>query len=196
MARTEDIKALLRSIKAQEAANYELIYVIEREPMLVSVVQDESRKLGLSVNIIFTESNVGLPGARNLGVRVAQGEIIGFVDDDVTLAEDWSKSVESTSSEKADAVGLTGPVSPVWIEESILWLPKEFDWLIGCTGWYESTHVTPIWNCWGMNMAFRRRRSWEIGGFLTMPLRTRGMQGRVLALVAPLNNRTPRWPRT
>ncbi len=163
--RKADILDLLRSIKEQEVSNYELIYVTEGKGRLFQFVQDETSRLGLNARVIRNEGSPGLSEARNAGSRGAVGEILGFVDDDVVLDRGWSRAVEELFQKYPSAVGASGPAYPLWVGEPAEWLPKELDWLIGCTRWFKPSGFVEVRNCWGMNMAFRTRQFRQIGGF-------------------------------
>lgn len=165
LSRLNDIRDLLRSIRNQTEENYELVYVTERDMNLQRTVAREAQGVGLAACVIHNEGNPGLAEARNLGARAATGEILGFVDDDVILDRGWSKSVEETFKRYPRVVGITGPALPLWVGEPAEWFPKELDWLIGCTKWFDSNVMTEVSNCWGMNMAFRRTALLNAGGF-------------------------------
>lgn len=51
------------------------------------------------IKIIKNESNLGCPGGRNVGIKHANGQIIGFIDNDAIADENWlyyiSKKLES-----------------------------------------------------------------------------------------------------
>ena len=157
----------MASIKNQNRQNYELVYVIERNEKLAELVAHESKKFGLGVAVISKEGVMGLAESRNLGARSATGDLVAFVDDDVILAPNWSEMVEDAFRIYGNAAGMTGPAYPVWVGPPATWLPKELDWLIGCTEWFSSDRVTEIGNCWGMNMVFRRSAFERVGGFST-----------------------------
>ena len=163
--RLDDIRGLLQSIRRQIALNYEVVYVTERDRRLQRTVAEEIRGLGLTANVIHNEGNKGLAEARNLGASVASGDILGFVDDDVTLDPGWSRVVEETFRACPNVAGMTGPAYPDWDGRPAVWLPFEFDWLIGCTRWFKSKVMVEVRNCWGMNMCFRKSVFERCGGF-------------------------------
>ena len=163
--RLDDIRDLLRSIKIQKEENYELVYVTERDINLRRMVAREAQDIGLRVRVFHNDGRPGLAEARNLGAKAATGEILGFVDDDVVLDSGWTKAVEETFQANPKLTGITGPAYPLWVGESAKWLPAEFDWLIGCTRWFNSPRLVEVRNCWGMNMAFRKSTFNLSGGF-------------------------------
>ncbi|MGH2793815.1 MAG: glycosyltransferase family 2 protein [Actinomycetota bacterium] len=56
-----------------------------------------------------------IPGAgraRNLGWKAASHEIVGFVDDDITVAPDWTDTIRSVFADRPDLGFVTGKVIP------------------------------------------------------------------------------------
>lgn len=163
--RIHDIEGLLASVKAQNARNLELIYVIEGHKDLEYEVARKVNRLKIDARVVYNEGNPGLAEARNWGASIARGEILGFVDDDVILDPDWTQVVEETFQKHPGVVGLTGPAKPIWVGAENNWFPAAIDWLIGCTGWFDSEYAVEVGNVWGMNMAFRRSEFNMTGGF-------------------------------
>jgi glucosyl-dolichyl phosphate glucuronosyltransferase len=163
-ARRGDIRDLLVSIKAQARRNFEVIYVIERDWSLHDIVAEEAQLAGVSVRIIRNDSSPGLAEARNLGASVAKGDVLGFVDDDVTLDARWTETLEAAFSSMDDLVGATGPSVPCTTEVT-RWLPQGFHWLISSTAWFRPGRSPDVRNVWGMNMCFRRAALQSVGGF-------------------------------
>lgn len=164
-ARRSDIRALLFSLKRQERQNFELITVVEQDMALVDIVSSYTTEFGLRPKIVVNEGPYGLSEARNLGAKEARGDFLAFVDDDVMLMPQWTKAVEDAFCTFQEIYGITGPARPYWVEGEARWMPRELDWLIGCTRWFRSDHVVLVRNCWGMNMAFRRAIFDSAGGF-------------------------------
>jgi glycosyltransferase involved in cell wall biosynthesis len=106
----------------------------------------------------------GLNGARNRGVSLAQGEILGFLDDDTLVSTGWASAlVQAFASYPCAAVGgrvdleLAGP-APSWLEQLRHYLAA-YD-LGGEARWLEDEPV-PV----GANCAVRRSDFDRIGGF-------------------------------
>ena len=166
MERLNDIRDLLDSISRQIRKNFELVYITEGEWHLYNVVKAEVDRTSLNAQVVHNEGRPGLAEARNLGASVANGDILGFVDDDVILDSKWSAVVEDAFKVFGNVVGTTGPAYPLWVGTPAEWLPSEYDWLIGCTRWFNSGEITEIRNCWGMNMTFLHSSFEKVGGFL------------------------------
>ncbi len=69
---------------------------------------DDLRQLQL-VQVVFTESTVGAAAARNMGIQIAGGDVVLFLDDDCEPTENWLHShlIKYTCDE---IVGVAGPV--------------------------------------------------------------------------------------
>lgn len=163
--RLPDVFGLLATLKAQTCRHIEVLFVGEREPELSVLVRAHAAQQGMAnVITLFNDGEPGLSAARNLGVKKAKGEIIGFVDDDVVLSPDWAEEIVRTYEDEA-VIGVTGSALPLWEDESMSWLPEEFDWIVSCTGWAGWHELCEVRNAWGMNMAFRRAAFEQCGLF-------------------------------
>lgn len=178
MDRLHDVYELLDSISAQAYRPIETLLIVEQSLELYQhLSQHLDQRDDLSVRVFFSEGKVGLSANRNRGICEARGEIIAFVDDDVILAPDWAEQVMETMRDEA-VVGVTGPAMPLWLDESLRWLPQEFHWLISCTSWADWPTVREVRNVWGHNMAFRREAFARAGLFQTA-VGLRGLGGPV-----------------
>jgi GT2 family glycosyltransferase len=68
-----------------------------------------------------SEVNQGLSHARNAGIRAAQGDIIVFTDDDVTVDARWLCELQK-AFDQFDCVGVGGKIVPVWTRQKPSWL--------------------------------------------------------------------------
>jgi GT2 family glycosyltransferase len=114
---------------------------------------------------IVREERVGLSIARNRGVLEAAGEIVAFLDDDVTVGQGWADAIAAPFSERR-IVGAGGPVNGEWEAPRPPWLHDELLPALGLSlprtgpGDYVRKQY-PV----GANMAFRKSLFAEIGGF-------------------------------
>jgi len=156
MDRFQDITELLDSIHAQTYNNIEVIVVTERSQELMESIQNYIRGKGYTnVKVLFNQGERGVSPARNLGVRQATGEIIAFADDDAVLFPDWAEETVIAYGGDSSIGGLTGPILPLWEDESMNWFPREFYWIFSCTYW-DWTEPTEVRNGYGTNMSFSR----------------------------------------
>lgn len=69
------------------------------------------------------ETRQGNAHARNTGVEHARASVIAFVDDDVTVRENWIETIKQTFDDaRVDFIG--GKVLPRWEEAPPMWLTK------------------------------------------------------------------------
>ena len=79
LGRVDEIKILLNSLKAQTYTNFEIIIIDQNEHLLVKNIVDKFETL----HIKYIRSNIkGLSYNRNLGIKLSQGNIVAFPDDD------------------------------------------------------------------------------------------------------------------
>jgi glycosyltransferase involved in cell wall biosynthesis len=154
--RLKDIKELLDSIKHQTYQNLEVIIVIEGSKELYEEVKKDMEKIVLGTfNVQFIAKGSGACAARNLGIEDAKGDIIAFVDDDAIVFPNWAEDIIKTYQDDS-IIGVTGPSIPLWVRDSIYYIPKQFSWVINCTEWLDCKEVKDVRNIWATNAAFRR----------------------------------------
>ena len=73
-------------LSALERQTYPHIEVIVVDDRSTDDSVEIARRHG--VRVVETDTNIGAPAARNLGVRYARGEVLFFLDSDLALAED------------------------------------------------------------------------------------------------------------
>ena len=146
--RLKDITELLDSIKAQTYSNIEIVFVAERSMELLSEVKRYGDENAIAnVKVIFNHGEAGMSAARNLGIREAKGDIIAFVDDDALLFPEWAEETVKTYEDNS-TIAVTGPISPLWEDESMAWFPDELDWILGCSnfsGFSERREISNVY---------------------------------------------------
>ena len=153
--RLDDICKLLASIKAQTYEPVETIFVADQSPELAERVRKYAERVALPVRVVLNKGDAGVNICRNIGIKAAQGEIVGLVDDDAVLFPDWAEAMVESYSLVPSVVAVTGPAIPLWEDKRMSWFPREFYWMWGCTVW-EWDEVRPIRNVGGMNCSYRR----------------------------------------
>lgn len=116
----------------------------------------------------------GLDFARNQALKSAKGEILAFIDDDVTVDRKWLSGLLEAWTENPDAGAFTGLVLPYELETQAQIL---FEQRGGFRRGFEKIRYgqtlpgNPLYPCGagsfgaGCNMAFRREVLLKIGGF-------------------------------
>ncbi len=140
------------------------------------VVKTFSAASSLSARYIF-EINQGLSHARNAGIRVAQGDIIAFTDDDVTVDRHWLCELRKTF-DQFDCMGVGGRIVTVWTCQKPSWLELDGPHrLLTAVPSFdqgeEPCALTANTPPFGANMAFRKV-AFEKHGFFRTDLGRRG----------------------
>jgi glycosyltransferase involved in cell wall biosynthesis len=172
--RFKDITELLDSIEAQTYSNTETLIVAERSPELADSIKKYIAEKGYPhMQVLYNEGEWGASSARNLAIEQAKGDIITFVDDDAILFPDWIEEMVETYAQDNSVVGVTGPILPLWEQDSMSWFPRELYWIFSCTYW-DMTKKTEVRNGYGTNLSFRREAFSSGERFRT----TLGVKGR------------------
>lgn len=122
------------------------------------VVEEFARRVGFPARYVL-ESEPGLSHARNRGIRESRGNIIAFLDDDVTVAPNWLAEVKTAFDEYECACAggkilLDESVQlPDWWDESFAGVLSLFD-----TGDSVIISDRDSWAevGWGANISFSR----------------------------------------
>lgn len=115
---------------------------------------------GLEDVVYYHDEIPGLSRARNAAVRVAKGEYVHFLDDDVVLPDGFVDAVLRVITEfHPDVLG--GPIDPIFEGPIPAWLPIDYvkREKSDVSGWSPSGTVS------GGNFAVRRQVCEAIGGF-------------------------------
>jgi GT2 family glycosyltransferase len=141
------------------------VFVAENSETLLNNVKKYADLRTVKGTFVMNNGSHGLAQGRNLGAKLSNGEIIALIDDDVALPQQWARAIIDGFNDEG-IIGVTGPALPLWENEELTWLPKEFYWLISCTAWNDFENESDMRSAWGMNMAFRREAFGVSGGFL------------------------------
>ncbi len=133
--RWDTLVAGITSVQQQSMPPYEIIVVSDNNPALAARLQ--AKFTGITV-----AGNHGTPGistTRNVGVAIASGDIVAFIDDDAIANKDWLSQL-ARCYEDQRVLGVGGNVLP-------------------------ERNASPVRNFIGCNMSFRRGVFSVVKGF-------------------------------
>lgn len=112
------------------------------------------------------EKNRGLSYSRNIGAKLANGDIVVFIDDDAVAASDWIDQIVG-AYERYNALAVGGQMVPDWLSGKPEYLPEEYYFLIGVT--YRGFRETEgyVRNTFSSNLSFDKNTFEQLGGFKT-----------------------------
>lgn len=160
MRRLDQTLACLRAVIDQQPPPREVIVVVDHAPDLQSELATRSAD---AVTVVANEGRRGLSDGRNTGVRLAQGALIAFLDDDAVPRSGWLTALVRPFADPAVVV-TGGRAEPLWPDDAPRWFPDEFLWVVGCS-YRGMVDDGPVRNVIGCNMAFRQEAFTAAGGF-------------------------------
>ncbi len=167
--RANDLQRCLAALASQTVTPRQVIVVDN-----ASVDQHVKQIVTAAGADYIREERPGLDRARNEGLRMATGDIVVFVDDDVVVHRNWLQGLVAAFDRPAIAV-VTGLVLPAELTTEAQCHFEEF-WGFGRgyrrldfdTGRFQAAHDTvfPVWEIGaGASMALRREACLEVGLF-------------------------------
>jgi GT2 family glycosyltransferase len=155
-----DLVAAVKSLQNQSFPAREIIIVIDHNTPMYERVRGHIP----GVLAIENREQRGLSGGRNSGIKIAQSELIAFLDDDAVAEPDWLMRL-SQCCEKPEVLGAGGGVEPLWSGKFPAWFPQEFYWIVGCSYLGLPEKLSVIRNPFGGCSCFRREVFEVVGGF-------------------------------
>jgi glycosyltransferase involved in cell wall biosynthesis len=155
--RWDDTLRAVASVQTQQPAALEVTLVVDHNPELQRRLAEQLP----DVRVVPNSNERGLSGARNMGVALATGDIVAFLDDDGMAQPGWLSALMRPYSDP-NVIGVGGRAEPGWTTRRPSWWPGEFDWVIGCA--YTGMEPGVVRNLQGGNSSYRRDL-FEIGGF-------------------------------
>ena len=99
------VKKCIDSILNQSFKDFELIVINDASPDNTLLILKEYQSIDSRIKIINHTNNLGVAEARNSGLKVSNGDYIGFVDQDDWIHEDmYENLIKSALINKADIV--------------------------------------------------------------------------------------------
>jgi glycosyltransferase involved in cell wall biosynthesis len=145
----------------------------------VLVVDNNSRDQTRAIAEQFCSRHLGrfrylfepVPGKShglNSGIREARGDILAFMDDDVTVEPAWLHNLTAPLHDSRWA-GSGGPIFPEWLRPPPRWLPRDGRYALAPLASFnlgnEATEL--LEPPFGTNMAFRKTMFEKYGNFRT-----------------------------
>lgn len=121
LGRREEVELFIKSLLKQTYKNFELIIVDQNTDDFVFKIYDKYKKL---INIKYIKiDKKGLSIARNIGLKLVEGDIVAFPDDDCEYMDDTLNRVLNTFVENNNCRIVTGKsIDKVTkIDSSISW---------------------------------------------------------------------------
>ena len=103
------IKGLVESVNKLDypKEKYELILIGDEETELLNISSKKANDYGIKTVVKYEPFAAGKK--RNIGVELANGDIIAFTDDDTILREDWLNNAVKHLNDNTNYVGVGGP---------------------------------------------------------------------------------------
>lgn len=152
-----------QSILNQTYSDVELVIIVDGSKAVFERARSDFEEFE-NVIVHQNESNKGLLSSRNIGAKLASGDIIAFIDDDALADSRWIAELLDTYQE-TDAIAAGGKMVPKWIADEPKFLPQEYYWLIGVTHKGFPTETTEVRNTFGSNISFLRDKFLKLDGF-------------------------------
>lgn len=153
------LKRALSSLSKQtlNLEHFEVVVVDDGSRDETAKLCDMMRSELPNLRYTSTGNNVGVAGARNIGVKVSSGNYILFTDDDCIAAKNWVEYLSAALNREPIAAGAI--VSPVSNYFKLCHNIAEFHAVM------KGKKAGPVDFLAGANMGFRRSVLEELGGF-------------------------------
>ena len=159
-----NLREAVDSLLTQSYREMEIVVVVDGNRALYDEVLNIYQACA-NLKVVDTGENIGLSGARNAGVRVAEGDIVAFFDDDASADRVWAENIMRIYQTN-DAISVGGKILPVWLSGKPNYFPDELGWLVGITHeGFAGDVVTEVRNSFGPNMSFKREVFEKVGYF-------------------------------
>ena len=158
----QNLGEAVNSLLNQTHKEIEIIVVVDGNQELYDRIMKAYNNHG-KIKTMVTGESLGAFGAGNVGIKVAQGDVIALLDDDAVADRGWIENLVDIY-QKLDAIAVGGKIVPLWLTKKPDYFPLELGWLVGMTqeGFAEDK-IAEVRNTWGSNMSFKREVFDKIG---------------------------------
>ncbi len=156
--RFESLACLLDHLNCQTYADMEVVVVVDENHRLyekLCIYGQDHDKRGM-LRIFFNPVNNGLSYDRNIGVGIATGDIVAFIDDDAFPVHGWVSEVVGTFAENCHYGAVVGDVEPLWENDGMAWFPRELYWMLSCSYTMTPKEKQVVQRGFGVNMSFKK----------------------------------------
>ncbi len=110
--RPDSLGNCLESLERQESPPHEVIVVVDSAltDAIQKVIDSVKKRKKLNIVLLSNGQNRGAPYSKNRGAAAATGDIVAFVDDDITIIPDWTVQIRKGYDRHPDAAGVGGQV--------------------------------------------------------------------------------------
>ena len=155
----------LAGVRAQEFPKDEYeILIVDNGPQPSAKLSGLRDLKGTPQVRCLHEPHNGLHHARHAGARIAQGEILVFIDDDVLCPPEWLPAMLEPYHNPQVAL-VAGKVELAFESEPPPWLRQFYD-ILSALDWGDTAHaLAPYLSPAGCNMSVRQSVLFAVGGF-------------------------------
>jgi len=169
--RQKDCNETVQSLLNQTILPDEII-IVDNGPTTPFKLEKKANKV--KIKVVRLKESVPLGMARHIGVKLSNGDIICFLDDDAIAAPRWVESFKK-AFKKCDIA--TGPCKPLFLSEIPGWFNRDIHGEFVGFGNYRSylkNPNEPLYWIRGGNMAVKRKVFDDVGFFKSYLGRYRG----------------------
>lgn len=170
MERLPDVQDAVRSVLDQTMQPHEVIVSVDHNE---DVMKNLGELLPKQVKLVFNGGVRGLSETRNVGIRLATGDVIAFIDDDAVADRTWLQGL-SPHFNVTTVFAAGGRIDPLWAAGGRpAFFPEELYWILGCTYRGMPVKGNQVRNLIGCNMAFRSQ-AFDMAGLFSTELGRKG----------------------
>lgn len=122
----EDTKNCVESLIKYTMPEYELIFIDNGSTDETHVYLEQLKGSRDNIRLIFNDSNLGFAKANNQGIRIAEGDYILLLNNDVILTEGWLERL-ICCAENDPMIGVVGPSTNKAVGQQVVALTVEYE---------------------------------------------------------------------